>query len=182
MQERTLTPVPSTLRIDHNGQTHIEGWAIVEMLGHQSITGYVKSFYLGNVSMLEVLQPDTPWETRELPHEDYCVYSPTALWSTRRLYPAGTLVQTGRPGGSCIVSGTSLYRLTLITEQEAAEQLPLLNVVVRKPVPEITAADQLQAQVELERDQPGLRLRCANCGATEEVDPETNHCGDCIPL
>ena len=54
-----------------NGQNHFEGWAIVELFGHQKIAGYVKTEAFGTAAMFRVDVPPLPERERVLERPTY---------------------------------------------------------------------------------------------------------------
>jgi hypothetical protein len=54
-------------------QSKYEGWAIVEVMGHRVMAGYVKTEYFGSVAMIHVTQPDVPAQERVLDRDQYII-------------------------------------------------------------------------------------------------------------
>lgn len=96
-------------------QAKFEGWAIVEMMGHQKEIGYVTTEYYGQAALFRV---DTP----ELPEREFVLTRPTSTsegWS-----PAGSKVKReAMPAKSRLVSPGSLYAVNPCTEEAARTAL-----------------------------------------------------------
>lgn len=87
----------------------IEGWAIVEIMGHQQVAGYVKTQAFGGTAMLRVDVPDLP-EVRK-PVRCYG-YGETPTVDGEEVKPA-------EPGHTQFVGMGSIYRLRLCDEPTA---------------------------------------------------------------
>ena len=92
-------------------QAVFEGWAIVELMGHQSEIGFVKTQAFGQAVMFRI---DTP----ELPEREYTLTAPEYIahsWT-----PAGAVVKrSASPARSRLVSPGALYAINPCTEEAA---------------------------------------------------------------
>ena len=101
-----------------------EGYAIVEIMGHQRVAGYVTTVAFGSVVMFKVVQVEVPPEERILEKDEYL---------HGHLLGAGSKVRIGRQRAETLVGAGSVYRMTRCTEAEASSQQPLdVEVVERK--------------------------------------------------
>lgn len=92
-------------------QAQFNGWAKVEVMGHQSHVGYVRTEAYGATVLFRV---DTP----DLPEREWVLESPD--WSSGRMLPAGTKVKrAARPGVSVLIGAGSIYRIVPCTEEAA---------------------------------------------------------------
>lgn len=92
-------------------QAKFDGWARVEVMGHQTHIGYVRTEAYGQAVLFRI---DTP----ELPEREYILESPA--YSGGGWLPAGSKVQ--RPaaeGYSVLVGANSIYRIFPCTEAAA---------------------------------------------------------------
>jgi hypothetical protein len=88
-----------------------EGWAIVELFGHQQEIGYVTTRYFGTACMFQV---DVP----SLPAREWTVTSPQYV--NNDWQPEGTKVQKKEaPARSRLLGPGSIYALNPCTEQAA---------------------------------------------------------------
>ena len=92
-------------------QAAFNGWARVEVMGHQTHIGYVRTEVYGTACLFRI---DTP----ELPEREYTLESPE--WIDNRLTPAGSKVKRlARPGSSVLVGASSIYRIIPCSEAAA---------------------------------------------------------------
>lgn len=92
-------------------QAEFKGWARVEVMGHQSHTGYVTTEAYGAAVLFRIDQPEIP-EAEELLSEDQ--------WIGNATLPAGTVVQRGRiEAVSVLVGAGSIYRIIPCTKEVA---------------------------------------------------------------
>lgn len=147
-------------------QAKFEGWAIVELMGHQREVGFVTTQYFGDKAMFQI---DSP----ELPDRDYTLKRPE--WGIRTTSgehtdaPKGSTVRRpGIPAKTRIVNPAAIYALNPCTEEtakkamddESPRGLILLSVPDEKPA-ELTAGDPMQPECDC-----GAGECCAVC------DPE----------
>lgn len=95
-----------------NGQqAQFNGWARVELMGHQSHIGYVRTEVYGTAVLFRI---DTP----ELQEREYTLEEPAYVGS--RWTPAGTKVKReGTPGISVLAGAMSIYRIVPCSEAAA---------------------------------------------------------------
>jgi hypothetical protein len=65
--------------------TEFEGWAIVEILGHRRLAGYVREVELAGTGMLRLDVPERPWEDID-PGEPFTDVHATQFYSPSALY------------------------------------------------------------------------------------------------
>ena len=131
-------------------QSAFEGWAIVELMGHQKEIGYVTTEAYGQAVMFRV---DTP----ELPEREFVLTSPEytgdgngsfrAHWA-----PAGSKVKrASSPARSRLVAPGSLYAINPCTEEAARTALERM---VQRPLIliEVAAGKMLEAATDVEPD------------------------------
>lgn len=100
-------------------QANFEGFAIIELMGHQQEIGYVTTQAFGQAVLFRV---DTP----ELPEREYTLESPEYVGG--RFAPKGTKVQrSGSPARSRLVSPGALYAINPCTEEAARAALERLT-------------------------------------------------------
>ncbi|HWR35978.1 MAG TPA: hypothetical protein VN622_08940 [Clostridia bacterium] len=96
-------------------QSKFEGWAVVEMMGHQTEVGYVTTEYFGGAAMFRVDSPDIPAREYELERPQW-----VSMEDATRLAGKGTKVKLeGIPAHSRLVSPGALYAITPCTEEAA---------------------------------------------------------------
>lgn len=94
-----------------NGQASFAGWARVEVMGHQTHIGYVRTEAYGAAVLFRV---DTP----ELPEREWTLEKPE--WGDSGMIPAGTKVKRpGSPGVSVLIGAGSIYRIVPCSEAAA---------------------------------------------------------------
>ena len=92
-------------------QAQFSGWARVEVMGHQTHIGYVRTEAYGAAVLFRI---DTP----DLPEREWVLESPD--WSSGRMLPAGSKVKrAARPGVSVLVGAGSIYRIIPCSEAAA---------------------------------------------------------------
>lgn len=137
-----------------------EGWAHVELMGHQSTTGYVRTQYFGSTALLEVTAPEIAPHQTQLTQSTYCEVEE----GMNRLCAAGTLIEVSLEAAKCIVAASSIYRITPLTEAQALAKLP----VRRRRLPQA-----------LQLTQAPPIARCTNCGDALNANQQTGLCADC---
>lgn len=95
----------------NENQAEFKGWARVEVMGHQTHIGFVRTEAYGQAVLFRI---DTP----ELPEREYILEQPAYVrggW-----LPAGSKVQRpAAPGCSVLVGAASIYRIVPCTEAAA---------------------------------------------------------------
>jgi hypothetical protein len=131
-----------------------EGWAIIELFGHQREIGYVTTRYFGTACLFQV---DVP----ELPERDSIVSQPQYINS--EWVRSGTKVRKkGAPARSRMLGPGSIYALNPCTEEAAL--LAIEKLVGR----EIVLLEMPKESPQLAAGE-GERV-CSECGATPEED------------
>lgn len=119
-------------------QSNFEGWAIVELMGHQREIGHVTTEAYGQAVMFRV---DTP----ELPEREFVLERPEyikGVW-----FGSGSKVKrSSSPARSRLVAPSALYAINPCTESAAREALehatarPLIVIEGIEPTKEIASA------------------------------------------
>jgi hypothetical protein len=111
-------------------QAAFDGWAIVDVLGHQRYVGYVTTEAYGQAVLFRVDVPALEERTRVTVRPGY--HGPAGKY-----LPAGTTVTEGAvPGYTKLIGSGSIYTLTPCTKEaalEAVEQAqprPLMHVTL----------------------------------------------------
>jgi hypothetical protein len=92
-------------------QAKFEGYAVVEIMGHNIEIGYVTTEYFGGPALFRVDQP--PFEARE-----YTLTRPE--WIGDTFCGVGSVVQREAfPGKTVFVGPSSIFRMTPCTEETA---------------------------------------------------------------
>lgn len=107
--------------MDEQSQHKFEGWAKVEIMGHQTAVGMVKTVYFGPVAFLHVVTPEVP-ATRLTLEKDCWVDGGRAY--------AGSIVELSRESEETYVGTGSIYRLTPIKEEDVLKYAPLKQTVI----------------------------------------------------
>lgn len=132
-------------------QAAFNGWARVEVMGHQTHIGFVRTEAYGGAVLFRI---DTP----ELPERDYVLTEPsyTRVQVEPNIYrtewtPAGATVRkVSRPGCSVLVGAGSIYRIMPCTEaaalkaidQEERAELKLISLPEGKALPAPAEEDE----------------------------------------
>lgn len=110
-------------------QARFEGWAIVDVMGHQRYVGYVTTEAYGGAVLFRIDVPAL--EARER------VTKRPGHFPERGYLPAGTTVFEGAvPGYSKLVGSGSIYTITPCTKEaaleavESAQPRPLMSVTI----------------------------------------------------
>ena len=135
-------------------QAKFEGWAVVEVMGHQTHIGYVTTEAYGQAVMFRV---DTP----ALPEREFTLSRPD--WSNDYgSLPAGAKVRKpATESRSVLIGSGSIYRITPCTEQAAQVAIdraePRSLIPVDLPKAQLTAPDEDdEASEDEEFSQPGV--------------------------
>lgn len=101
--------------MDDQKQASFEGWAKVEIMGHQSHVGFVRTEAYGAAVLFRI---DTP----ELPEREYTLDTPqyvNSCWT-----PAGAKIWRGKAEGSTALVGSgSIYRILPCSEAAAMKAI-----------------------------------------------------------
>lgn len=109
--------------MEEQEQAKYEGWAIVEIMGHRTIAGYVTTKYFGAVAMVHITQPDVPpqekiLESGQYVNHEYC--------------EAGSRVRISREKAEAYVGAGSIYQLTVCSEEKALATQPVTVEIIEK--------------------------------------------------
>lgn len=92
-------------------QAEFRGWAKVEVMGHQSHTGYVTTEAYGQAVLFRIDQPEVPEVEETLQSSD---------WVGEQRCPPGTVVKRPKiDAHSVLVGAQSIYRIIPCSEQAA---------------------------------------------------------------
>lgn len=154
-------------------QAAFEGWAVVEIYGHQKEVGFVTTEYYGMACMFRVDVPALPEREFILKRPEY-----TNLGSDEyRVSPVGSKVKRAAiPGRSRLVGVGAIFSLTPCTEATAIEALESLipRTLMLLELPK----DQKQLTVNISDRLPGEpQDRTFNCCGG---NPEDGHADDCV--
>ena len=118
-----------------------EGWAHVELMGHQSVTGYARTVYFGANAFLHVKQPAVaPFET--IAHGYYEA-------KNGRTRP-GQKVLASREEAERYVSAASIYAFTPMPEAAAMRRIPMEFEVIEEAPKQLAAGE---TTIEAEREE-----------------------------
>lgn len=93
----------------NQSQNQFEGWAIVELFGHQKIAGHVKTEYYGTAAMFRVDVPELPERETSLKYSTYVGDD---------YLPTGTKVkQPSEPSYSRLIGPGAVYAINPATEE-----------------------------------------------------------------
>lgn len=129
--------------MDETKQAQFNGWARVEVMGHQTHIGFVRTEAYGQAVMFRI---DTP----ELPAREYILEEPAYVdvsENGRQWMRAGAKVQrAATPGCSVLVGAGSIYRIIPCTEAAALKaiestQRPELKLIELPPQAALAAAE-----------------------------------------
>ncbi len=135
-----------------DNQTNFNGFAKVEINGHNTHIGFVTTQVFGAAVLFRIDQPEIPEDSRVTERDGYI---------EGRLVPKGTTVKrAGIPAATVLVGAGSIYRITPCTEAAAKEAI-LQNVyraLIPVGLPDEVA--QLPAPDDADDD------LCGTCGET----------------
>ena len=141
-------------------QATFKGWARVEVMGHQSHTGFVTTEAYGAAVLFRIDQP-------EIPEAEETLTAPEQL--SIGYYPAGTVVKRGKiEAVSVLVGAGSIYRIIPCTKEVAEKAIrqnqrrPLIAV-------KLPGAKQLTTIV-VEPTCPAMRNDCDCLLADDSID------------
>jgi hypothetical protein len=150
-------------------QSKFEGWAIVEMMGHQREIGFVTTEYFGGAALFRV---DTP----EIPERELELKRPEWNESKMEYIPAGAKVKrVSIPAKSRFVAPAALYALTPCTEETARRAIE--ETVVRSVIVLSIPQGALPAPLPLpDQDADDVdEVKLCGCSGGE-------YCEECSPI
>lgn len=126
-----------------------EGWAVVELFGHQKEAGYVTTQYFGDRAMFQIDVPEVParQETLERPE-----------WGNLGLMPEGTVIEKAPIAGRTrLVSPGAVYAMNPATEEAirtvvARSERREIRVVSMPESAQLAAGDSLPGEDDEEED------------------------------
>lgn len=109
-----------------NGQAKFEGFALVEIMGHQTAAGYVSTEAFGSVAMFRVTAPEIPptemvLESDEYVNHEYCA--------------KGSRIRISREKFETLIGVASVYRMTPCSEAQAMAAQGVKREIVEKVSP-----------------------------------------------
>lgn len=138
--------------MENQQQARFDGWAIVDVLGHQRYVGYVTTEAYGSAVLFRIDIPELPERERITKHPGY---------SGGRYLPAGTTVKEASvPGYTKLVGSGSIYTMTpctkdaAITALEESQPRPLMSVTLppESPVGELSPAAYDDPDEDVDRE------------------------------
>ncbi len=112
-------------------QSKFEGYAIVEIMGHQMVSGYVTTEAFGSVVMFKVVQQEIPPTEKTLERTQYV---------DGEYCPEGSRVRISRERAETYVGVGSVYRMTPCTEDQANASQPAKVEIIEKEERKLVAA------------------------------------------
>ena len=96
-----------------------EGWAVIELFGHQRETGYITTEYFGGTALFRVEVPSLPEREVEIDHSQ---------WINDQLVPKGSKVLRSEVQGRTRFLGPgSIYALNPCTEEAARKAIDAMS-------------------------------------------------------
>ncbi len=143
-----------------------EGWAIVELFGHQREVGFVTTQVFGAAVLFRIDTPELPEREYSLERPEQVKHEGVYKWAT-----VGSKVKReGVPAKTKLVGPSAIYAMTPCTEQtarmaiERSIQPPLILL-------ELAAPPLLEAKWPSENSERDEGERCCSeCGATPEEE------------
>lgn len=102
---------------------NFEGFAIVQQMGHKTVSGFVTTVYFGTTAFFKVVQQERPPEEITLERD--------GTVCGHYLY-AGSKVRISRARAEQFVAVSSLYAFTPCTEAEANESQPKTVEIIER--------------------------------------------------
>lgn len=135
--------------MDNEQQASFTGWARVEVMGHQTHIGFVRTEAYGQAVMFRI---DIP----ELPEREYVLQTPAYVDS--RWTPAGATVKRAKTeGASVLVGAGSIYRILPCTQDAALKAIETLQreelKLVALPESQAIAGPEQEIDAEFEGEE-----------------------------
>jgi hypothetical protein len=125
-------------------QNEFHGWARVEVMGHQSHTGFVTTEAYGQAVLFRIDRPELPEVEETLKH---------AEWFGEAYALAGSVVRRAKlEAASVLVGSGSIYRIIPCDEATA---LADIRQITRRPLMVVKLADVKQIAEPAEPDEEG---------------------------
>jgi hypothetical protein len=148
-------------------QSEFQGWARVEVMGHQTHIGFVKTEAYGAAVLFRIDSPGSPEREYVLESPEYA-YPIEGKPDLRTWCPAGTKVRRQpRPPVSVLVGAGSIYRIIPCTEAVALatiERETRAELIVVEPAGKTLPAAETPTAEDF-GDDGGL---CEDCGKPED--------------
>ena len=132
-------------------QAQFEGYAILELMGHNREAGYVTTQYFGGPALFRIDQPEIPEREYELTR---------AQWIDNVLAQPGTKVRREAvPGKTAFVGPSAVFRMTPCSKETVEHAvdgmmpapIKILHLVAREELVSVTATDE---DVQSDLDDP----------------------------
>lgn len=135
-------------------QAQFNGWAKVEVMGHQSHIGYVRTEVYGQAVLFRI---DTP----ELPQREYVLEEP-AYVEGRWTHSGAKVSRAATKGCSVLVGAGSIYRICPCSEAAALKAIeantrPELKLIELPPDKALPAGGDSEDEPEAEDEYAGDR-------------------------
>lgn len=112
---------------EEQAQERFEGWAVVELFGHNREAGHVTTAYFGTSAMFRIDIPEMPEEEVEIGTSRYCNIDGVSKW-----LPAGSTVLRGSiPGKTRFVGPGAVYALNPCSEAAVRKILGAVGRVTK---------------------------------------------------
>ncbi len=156
-------------------QAKFEGWAVVEMMGHQREVGFVTTEVYGAACLFRVDTPALPEREHELKRPQY-ILTPGG---EQKYCPAGSKVKRPPvPAKSRLVGPPAIYAITPCTEETALQAIEELisrpMILLSLPAKEAPLLEAAPSPFQ-PSDVGGDDRVCEECGET----PEDGHAESC---
>lgn len=149
-------------------QARYEGWALIELFGHQREAGYVTTQYFGSAAMFQV---DVP----ELAEREYALTKPQYI-DGGGFCAAGTVVRReARSARTRLVSPGAVYALNPCDEQAA---MAVIEELHPRSMAVVSLPDAKQIEPTASREEGGVRDGFISI---TDTDPEDDDPGDFLP-
>lgn len=148
-------------------QAQFNGWARVEVMGHQSHIGYVRTEAYGQAVMFRIDTPELPEREYTLPEPAYVKFSTSPDSWESRWVPAGAVVKrAAAPGCSVLVGAGSIYRILPCDEAAAMRaiessqrsELKLISLPTEKAINATFDLPLTDSDLEDDEDEEGRRI------------------------
>jgi len=150
-------------------QAAFEGWAIVEIFGHQKAIGFVTTEAYGSAVLFRVDSPELPEREHALKRDSYLTVKEGEGLTKSKWFGAGSKVKREAvQASSQLIGPGAIYRLVPCTETVAREALEELI-----PRPLILLEEKKEATPLLPGEAQDRTFAC--CGG----NPEDGHRGGC---
>ena len=129
-------------------QAQFEGYALVEIMGHQRVAGYVTTLGFGSTVMFKVVQVEEPPIDQALEEDRYI---------DGRVIYKGSRIRISRERAETLIGAASVYRMTACTEEQARRAQPVKIEVLEMAQRAMVAApahsdEEEESQEDLDDD------------------------------